>query len=97
MCLIDHKDKGLKTKIIATTTLFASIATALFATHAVAGEFKFSAGVEADIIEQQIEVDENNRSIGASNQIIRPFLRAAYEVETLEGPLRVNQITSAGS
>jgi uncharacterized protein (PEP-CTERM system associated) len=50
----------------------------LLANSAVARDVKFSLGIDADWIEQKIDVEEDNSSISSSNQIIKPYTQISY-------------------
>lgn len=76
---------GLKTTSAISVFLLSTIGFYLFAPHAIAGDLEFSAGIDAEIVEQQINVDGDDGSIGSSNQILRPYLQAAYVGRDVRG------------
>jgi hypothetical protein len=78
------------------TRIVALMGILLFIAHAsTAGEVKFSASLDAEAIEQQINVVDGDVDIGSSNQIIRPIASIRYISRDLNAFLRIT--TFAGN
>jgi uncharacterized protein (PEP-CTERM system associated) len=74
-----HSNYSRPSMVSKVTRIVALMGILLFIAHAsTAGEVKFSASLDAEAIEQQINVVDGDVDIGSSNQIIRPIASIRY-------------------